>query len=111
MQEKPQEHDEQQRTGAKIVAQVWADEDFKARLLADPAAVLKDAGLDEPADVELRVLENTANLTYLVLPAVPDAAQISEQVDVRVAPGCCSCGEIPKCADVCCDASTSCIAW
>ncbi len=116
MQEKPQEHDEQQRTWAKIVAQVWADEDFKARLLADPAAVLKDAGLDVPADVvsadvELRGRENTANLTYLVLPAVPDAAQISEQLDVRVAPGCCSCGEIPKCADVCCDASTSCIAW
>ncbi len=61
----------QMRTWAKIVAQAWADADYKARLLADPAAVLKEAGLDLPAGVDLRVVENTANLAHFVLPAPP----------------------------------------
>lgn len=30
---------------AKIVAQTWADEDFRQRFLAEPAAVLREAGI------------------------------------------------------------------
>lgn len=68
----------QQRTWAKIVAQAWADADYKARLLADPAAVLQEAGLDVPAGVTLQVVENTANVAHFVLPAPPIGAHGTE---------------------------------
>jgi len=91
----------QQRTWAKIVAQAWADPEFRARLLADPAAVLKEAGLDMPDGVTLRVMEDTASLTHVVLPAVPDSAEIGEQLDARIAPFCCG---VFLCTDACCGA-------
>jgi len=97
---------EPQRQWAKIVAQAWADADYKARLLADPAAVAREAGVDLPAGVDLRVVENTADKFHLVLPALPDAARDDAQLDVRVAPFCCCCGEIPKCTDLPCDGPT-----
>jgi len=67
-----------QRTWARIVAQAWADENFKARLLADPAAVLSEAGLNVPAGVGLQVLENTANVVHLVLPPPPSGGGVEE---------------------------------
>lgn len=92
------------KTWARVVAKAWADEEFKARLLADPAAVLKEAGLDVPDGVTLHVVENTDSLTHMVLPAVPDSAQIGEQLDVRMAAFCCG---VFLCTDSCtgaCDA-------
>lgn len=74
---------EQQRTWARIVAQAWADPDFKARLLADPAAVLSEAGLNVPAGVGLQVLENTASVVHLVLPPPPSGGDVEES-ELRV---------------------------
>ncbi len=70
--------DEWQRMWAKIVAQAWADGDFKARLLADPAAVLREAGVEVPPGVSLQVHESTADTVYLVLPASPPAGGVEE---------------------------------
>ncbi|WP_145751686.1 NHLP leader peptide family RiPP precursor [Nitrospirillum amazonense] len=55
----------------RIVARAWADEGFKARLLADPAAVLGSEGMDLPAGVAIRVVEDTVGTRTLVLPAKP----------------------------------------
>lgn len=63
--------EQQQRTWAKIVAQAWADADFKARLMANPRAVLQEAGVEVPAGMELRVVENAANTVHFVLPPPP----------------------------------------
>src|SRR5262245_49659796 len=49
------------RTGkqwSQIVAKAWADESFKRRLLADPAAVLLEQGTAVPAGVQVRVVED-----------------------------------------------------
>ena len=84
----------QMRTWAKIVAQAWADADYKARLLADPVAVLKEAGLDLPAGVDLRVVENTANVAHFVLPAPPIGAhgtELEERVSALSIMPPCSC--------------------
>ena len=54
-----------------VIAKAWTDEGFKARLLADPAAVLAAEGVQTPAGVTLKVVENTASLLNLVLPARP----------------------------------------
>ncbi len=65
----------------QIVAKAWADEEFKARLLADPAAVLQAEGLAVPAGVELRAVENTAQVMYLTLPPKPSEELSDEQLN------------------------------
>lgn len=46
--------------GARIVARVWTDPDFRARLIADPRATLgSEMGLDLGHLAELSVVENT----------------------------------------------------
>jgi hypothetical protein len=55
----------------ELVARAWADPAFKARLLADPAAVLKENGLPVPPDLKLQVVENTEQVVHLTLPPPP----------------------------------------
>lgn len=55
----------------RLVAQSWADETLKRQLVEDPATVLEDHGLEVPAGVEIRVVENTDRVHYLTLPAKP----------------------------------------
>jgi Nitrile hydratase, alpha chain len=63
----------------KIVSKAGQDNDFRKRLLADPAAVLKENGVQVPPGLEFRVVENTAGVANLVLPAgVPVAATEQE---------------------------------
>jgi Nitrile hydratase, alpha chain len=44
------------------------DKTFKARLLVDPTATLKEAAVDVPDGLAIKVVENTANQVYMVLP-------------------------------------------
>jgi hypothetical protein len=55
----------------KLIAKTWADGAFKARLLADPAGVLTAEGLQIPAGVSVKVVENTDTVFNLVLPSKP----------------------------------------
>ncbi len=55
----------------QIIAKSWADDGFKQRLLKDPAAVLKEEGVHIPQGLDLRVVENTDSVFYLVLPKPP----------------------------------------
>jgi hypothetical protein len=63
---------DQNKIWAKIVAKAWADEDYKRRLLDDPAEVLKAEGLDIPEGWEVKVLESTEKQALLVLPPKPE---------------------------------------
>ena len=69
----------------QIVARAWGDDDFKQRLLADPASVLAEYDLVAPAGLCVEVLddpevlpEDTAEVQYLVLPARPSDEDLSE---------------------------------
>lgn len=44
---------------------------YRSRAVIDPRGVLKEFGLDLPANVELRVWDSTAELRYLVVPERP----------------------------------------
>jgi hypothetical protein len=55
---------------ARLVLQTWTDGDLKARLLADPGAVLAEHGIAVPEKVKVKVLEAGEELAYVVLPAV-----------------------------------------
>jgi hypothetical protein len=55
----------------KVVAKSWSDQAFKARLLADPAAVLKEHGIAIPERMTIQVLEDSARVIHLILPERP----------------------------------------
>lgn len=44
---------------------------YRARVVKDPRGVLKEFGTDVPAGTEIRVVDSTADLRYMVLPRRP----------------------------------------
>jgi len=62
---------EQAATLQRIVAKAWADDGFKAALLADAPAALAAEGVTLPAGLKLRVVENTATDVTFILPPRP----------------------------------------
>ena len=54
--------------------------EYRARVIREPRRVLREMGLEVPANVALRVWETSAETRYLVLPlAPPGSAQLSVQ--------------------------------
>jgi len=43
----------------RVIAKAWADEEFKAALMADPKGALRSQGIEVPDDVVLNVFENS----------------------------------------------------
>ncbi len=72
-----------------LVADAWEDDALKKRLLSDPAAVLKERGITTPPNVQIKTIEDTANVMHLVLPMKPAAAELSEEELSTVAGGWC----------------------
>jgi hypothetical protein len=58
---------EQSRRYGQMIAKAWTDPAFKARLLAEPAAVAREQGLDIPEGVPLRAIEIAPAETLVVL--------------------------------------------
>jgi hypothetical protein len=81
---------EQARKYGQVVAKAWADEAFKQRLLAEPATVLREQGIELPDGLEVLMVENTEHRAYLVLPKPPRGELSATELD-QVAGGTCSC--------------------
>jgi hypothetical protein len=83
---------ERQKQWAKIVAKAWADEDYKQRLMEDPAEVLSEEGMAVPEGVEIKVVEATDKQAWMVLPPKPEDGKIEERADLLAASSllCCS---------------------
>ena len=56
---------------AIAIARTWTDTHYKAKLINDPHAALAEAGVELPAGTTVKVVQNTANTQYLVLPVAP----------------------------------------
>jgi hypothetical protein len=57
---------------AKLVARVWADKEFRERLISDPETVLKEAGFKIGEGRPVKVLElDVEKNFYLILPDKP----------------------------------------
>ncbi|MCX8128703.1 MAG: NHLP leader peptide family RiPP precursor [Clostridia bacterium] len=56
----------------KIIRKAWEDAEFKKELLSNPkAAIQKELEIAIPDNVEVKVVEETTNTVYLVLPVNP----------------------------------------
>ena len=64
---------------SEIVARAWSDPAFKSRLIANPRAVAADYGFQLPDELEISVLENTAQKIHIVLPHKPDEETLTQQ--------------------------------
>ena len=64
-------------TYSEVVQKAWNDPAFKAQLVSDPTGTLRAAGVDIPADMEIKLVEHDAGekeghtVVTLPLPAAP----------------------------------------
>ena len=59
----------------QIIAKAWGNEMFKSKLLRDPVGTLKQEGVEMPAGVQIKVLEDTDALVHLVVPKRPEGEE------------------------------------
>lgn len=60
----------------EIVTRTMKDVEFRQSLLADPVGVLEhETGLTVPQGVEIRVVQESPTVIYLVLPEAPEAGR------------------------------------
>lgn len=57
----------------QIIKKAWADPAFKKSLLIEPKQAIKEAfGIEIPAGIELKVVEESPSSYYLTLPPNPE---------------------------------------
>ena len=83
MAEEQRQHERAKQLG-QVMAKAWEDEAFKQRLVENPRAVLQEQGLPLAAGKSVRVVENTPDTVYLVLPPKSDGELSAERL-ARVA--------------------------
>jgi hypothetical protein len=86
-----------QKQWGLLVAEVWIDEELKQRLVSDPAAVLQEYDIEVPADVELKVVEDTELVRHLVIPASPSGDLSDEDLTSSPSMYCWLCGGCGGC--------------
>jgi hypothetical protein len=63
----------------EIIAKAWENEQFRQELLSNPKeAIAKTLGAKLAENLEVRVVQETPNSLYLVLPVMPDPASVSK---------------------------------
>ena len=63
---------EERKEYTKIIARAWIDEEFDARLIEDPATVLKEYNIEIPKGFTVKVVERKGNEIHIPLPVKPD---------------------------------------
>jgi hypothetical protein len=65
----------------QIISKALEDSDFKQALIKDPKKALEDAfNIHVPGGIEIRVVEETQNLFYLVIPAPPRSSHPKDEI-------------------------------
>ncbi len=65
----------------QVMQKAWSDAAFKQQLIETPREALAALGVELPAHlagVNLKVVENTADILHLVLPAPPPEGELSD---------------------------------
>lgn len=99
----------QEKQWSQIVARAWADETFKARLLAEPKIVLREHGLEVAPELDVKVVEDAEQVRHFVLPASPAGELADEELSPTAGTysysgfcrGCGRCGACGRCGCGC----------
>ena len=75
------EVEEQGKQYGQLIAKAWSDEEFKARLMANPKDAMAEVGMDVPEGLEIEVVENTQEKVYLIIPPKPDGELSDDDLD------------------------------
>jgi Nitrile hydratase, alpha chain len=69
----------------QLIEKAWKDDAFRQALVTDPRGALeRDLGAKLPAGVQVKVVAESADTFYLVLPANPDRAPAGELTDQQL---------------------------
>jgi len=60
----------------------YKSREYRARIVREPRAVLKEFGMDLPLDVSVRVHDSNADVRYLVLPLRPDGSEHMSETEL-----------------------------
>ncbi len=74
----------------KVIVKALKDPSFKERLIADPAAVLKEEGIKLRSDVKINVIQAKKDEVNIVIPALPegqDPESLSDEDLAKMAGG------------------------
>ena len=63
--------DEGRKNMAKVIARAWTDESYKKRLHSHPRDALAEADLHLPEHHKIKVYEDSADETHIVIPRRP----------------------------------------
>jgi Nitrile hydratase, alpha chain len=90
----------------QLIEKAWKDDAFRQVLRSDPrGAVEKELGAKLPAGLQVKLVEESADTFYLVLPAKPDrgpAGQLTDQqLDAVAGGGWTDISGCGSCADDC----------
>lgn len=77
-----------------IVKKSLQDEDFKKLLLTNPHEAIAQLNVEIPKEMEIKILEETANTSYLVLPYIPEELS-DDALDLVAGGSACSCNYRP----------------
>ena len=69
-----------------LVQRYHADPDYRRQVEADPVAAFREQGMELPRDIAVRVLANTDDTRYIIMPPDPNT-DLSDEMLTAVAGG------------------------
>ena len=69
-----------------LVQRYHADPDYRGQVEADPVAAFREQGMELPSNIEVRVLANTDDTRYIIMPPDPNA-DLGDEMLANVAGG------------------------
>lgn len=81
------EHKTRQELEANLIAKAWKDEDFKQQLMNNSKAAIAEAGISLPESINVKVIEETGETFYLVIPQPPSQQEELSEADLESVAG------------------------
>lgn len=66
-----------------IILEVLSEVDLKRKFINDPKSVLKERGFWVEDEIEYKVVEETKNIRYIIIPYLNDSISPSETLEKR----------------------------
>ena len=66
----------EQKVIAQVIARCWRDPGYKARFLADPTTVLREAGVEVPYGTNIHVHEAGEGERHMIIPPPPSSTDV-----------------------------------